>query len=141
AIVKPTTVSGASFLGGRVDDAAELTAYRRHLAGRGAAGIELIIEEYLSGTEFSVDGPVVDGRFYPVLAVEKPEHDDTKHHDAGLQFHPPQRDPVRGAGRGLYETISTLCTHLRLDQVWLHFEGRSTDDGRTELIEINPRPG
>jgi hypothetical protein len=88
-----------------------------------------------------VDGPVVDGRFHPLLAVEKPEHDDIRHHDAGLEFHPPQQDHVREGVRVLCERINALCTDLRLDQFWLHFEGRSTEDGRTELIEINPRPG
>lgn len=140
-IVKPARVSGASHLVSRADNAVELFAYHKHLAERGSADLEMIIEEYLPGAEFSVDGPVVNGRFHPVLAVEKPEHDDAKHHDAGLEFHPPQQDQVRAGVRELCETISTLCTDLRLDQLWLHFEGRSTAAGRTELIEINPRPG
>ncbi|GAB4052513.1 ATP-grasp domain-containing protein [Catellatospora paridis] len=140
-IVKPARVSGASHLVSRADNPAELFAYQQYLIDRGSADIEMVIEEYLPGTEFSVDGPVVNGRFHPVLAVEKPDHDDVKHHDAGLEFHPPQQDHVREGVRELCETISTLCTDLRLDQLWLHFEGRSTEDGRTELIEINPRPG
>lgn len=141
AIVKPARVSGASYLVHRVDDRAELLAYRRQLADSGAGDIEMIVEEYLSGTEFSVDGPVIQGRFHPVLAVEKPDHDEVTHHDAGLEFHPPQSDHVREGVRVLCETVSTLCTDLGLDQLWLHFEGRSSAEGRTELIEINPRPG
>lgn len=141
AIVKPARVSGASYLVSRVDNPAELLAYRRHLADSGAGDIEMIVEEYLPGTEFSVDGPVLNGRFHPVLAVEKPDHDEVTHHDAGLEFHPPQTDHVREGVRVLCETVTTLCTDLGLDQLWLHFEGRSSADGRTELIEINPRPG
>lgn len=141
AMVKPARDSGASRLVGRVDGPDELLAYQRRLAEAGFADTELIIEEYLPGIEFSVDGPVVDGRFHPLLAVEKPEHDDVRHHDAGLEFHPPQQDHVREGVRVLCERINTLCADLRLDQFWLHFEGRATEDGRTELIEINPRPG
>lgn len=141
AIVKPSDESGASRLVRRVDEPAELLAYQHHLAELGYADTELIIEQYLSGTEFTVDGPVVTGCFYPVLAGEKPDHDETRHHDAGINLHPPQRDHVRGGVRVLSELISTLCTDLDLDQLWLHVEGRTTEDGRTELVEINPRPG
>lgn len=140
AIVKPSRESAASWLVRRVDGPAELLAYRHLLAERGFADTELIIEEYLPGTEFSVDGPVVGGRFHPVLAVERPEHDDTRHHNAGLQIHPPQQDHVRDGVRALSKMIGTLCADLRIDQLWLHVEGRVDEDGRTELIEINPRP-
>lgn len=141
AIVKPARGTSSSWLVRRVDNPAELLAYQRHLAERGLADTELIIEEYLPGTEFYLDGPVVGGRFHPVLTAEKLDHDDTRHHDAGLNVHPPQHDHVRDGVRALSETIDTLCADLRLDQLWLHIEGRTTVDGRTELIEINPRPG
>ena len=140
AIVKPSRESAASRLVRRVNGPAELLAYRRDLAERGFADTELIIEEYLPGTEFSVDGPVVGGRFHPLLAVERPEHDDTRHHNAGLQIHPPQQDHVRAGVRALSEMIGALCADLRLDQFWLHVEARVDEDGRTEVIEINPRP-
>lgn len=141
AIVKPSRGSAASWLVRRVNSPADLLAYRRLLAELGQTDTAIIMEEYLPGIEFSVDGPVVDGHFYPVLAVEKPEHDETRHHDAGLRIHPPQQEHVREGVRTLTRMIDTLCTELRLDQLWLHIEGRSTEDGRTELVEINPRPG
>ncbi|GGT82655.1 MULTISPECIES: ATP-grasp domain-containing protein [Streptomyces] len=141
AIVKPARESSASYLVKRVDDRAELLAHLKHLEESGAGGVELIAEEFLPGTEFSVDGPVLDGRFHPLLAVEKPDHDDVKHHDAGLEFHPPQQDHVREGVRVLCEAINKLCADRGLDQLWLHFEGRSSEDGRTELVEINLRAG
>ncbi|MFF4140776.1 acetyl-CoA carboxylase biotin carboxylase subunit family protein [Streptomyces sp. NPDC001698] len=141
AIIKPTRESAASYLVKRVDDREELLAYLKELEESGAGDVELIAEEFVSGTEFSVDGPVLNGRFHPLLAVEKADYDYAKNHDAGLSFHPPQQSHVRDGVRALCETINTLCADLGLDQVWLHFEGRSSEDGRTELIEINPRPG
>jgi hypothetical protein len=141
AIVKPSRESSASRLVRRVDSPEELLSYQHHLAERGFADTEMIIEEYLPGTEFSVDGPVVSGRFHPVLTVEKPDHDDVRHHDAGLRIHPPQYDHVRDGVRVLTEMISALCADLHLDQLWLHAEGRTDESGRTELVEINPRFG
>ena len=140
AIVKPSRVSSASWLVRRVDSPAELFAYQRHLAELGLAETELIIEEYLPGTEFQLDGPAVGGRFYPVAASEKPDHDNTRHHDAGLIIHPPQQDHVRDGVRALSEMIDALCADLRLDQIWLHVEARTAEGGRAEVVEINPRP-
>ncbi|MBD0669420.1 acetyl-CoA carboxylase biotin carboxylase subunit family protein [Streptomyces sp. CBMA156] len=141
AIVKPARDSAASRLVHRVDGPDELLAWQRHLADGGHSGTEMVYEEFLPGVEFSVDGPVVDGRFHPVLAVEKPDHDDVRHHDAGLRVHPPQQDHVRAGVRALTEAVSAFCADLRLDQHWLHVEGRSDEDGRTELVEINLRFG
>lgn len=141
AIVKPSRESAASWLVRRVDSPADLSAYQRHLAERGLAETELIIEEYLPGTEFSLDGPAVGGRFYPLMAVEMTDHDNTRHHNAGLQIHPPQQDHVRDGVRALSQTIDALCADLRLDQIWLHIEARTAEGGRAELVEINPRPG
>lgn len=140
AIVKPSRESAASWLVERVDSPAELLAYQRHLADLGLAGTELIIEAFLPGTEFSVDGPVVAGRFHPLMAVERPEHDDRRHHNAGLQIQPPQQDHVRAGVRALTEMIGVLAADLGLDQVWMHIEARVDVDGRPELVEINPRP-
>lgn len=140
AIVKPARESAASWLVHRVDSRADLLAYQNHLAGLGLADTELIVEEFLPGTEFSVDGPVVAGRFHPLMAVERPEHDDARHHNAGLQIQPPQKDHVRAGVRALTEMIGALCADLRLDQVWMHIEARVGESGRPELVEINPRP-
>ncbi|MBB0242818.1 ATP-grasp domain-containing protein [Streptomyces alkaliphilus] len=141
AIVKPARESAASYMVQRVDDRDELLAYLKHLEESGAGDVELIAEEFVPGTEFSVDGPVLNGRFHPLLAIEKADHNDAKHHDAGLSFHPPRQSHVRDGVRALCEAINTLCADRGLDQIWLHFEGRSSRDGRTELVEINPRAG
>lgn len=141
AIVKPARESGSSWLVRRVNSRAELHEFQRMLNDLGFADTELIAEEYIAGTEFSIDGPVADGRFHPVLTAEKPEHDDVRHHDRGLRIHPVQQDHVRAGVHALVEVINAVCADLGLDQLWLHVEGRTTQDGRAELVEINPRPG
>lgn len=142
AIIKPAQVSMASFMVGRVDSPAEVNAYRQHLTERGFGDTKLIIEEYLPGIEFSLDGPVVNGHFYPLLTCEKRDHDEIRHHDGtGLKFHPPQQENVRDSVQALGDIMNTFCGDLCLDQIWLNVEGRVTADNRMELIEINPRPG
>ncbi|AUG80391.1 Phosphoribosylglycinamide synthetase [Kitasatospora sp. MMS16-BH015] len=140
AIAKPARESSGSWLVRRVNGPEELQAYQRHLAEIGCADTELIIEEFLEGTEFTADGPVVGGRFHPVLAVERPEHDDIRHHNAGLQVYPPQSDHVINGVQALRAKIDALCADLGIEQGWLHIEARADEAGRTELIEINPRP-
>lgn len=143
AIVKLSREGSASFLVRRVDSPDELSAYQRHLAELGFAEKELIIEEFLPGAEFSLDGPAVGGRFYPALAGAMPDYDNTRlrHHNVGLHIHPPQRDHIRDGVRALHKMIDAFCADLHLDQVWLHTEGRTVEGGRAELVEINPRPG
>ncbi|MFJ9762452.1 ATP-grasp domain-containing protein [Streptomyces erythrochromogenes] len=140
-IVKPARDSGGSRLVRRADTAEQLRSHLQDIAGVAGPDLEVIVEEYLDGTEFSVDGPVIDGVFHPLFSVEKPEHDEQRHHDAGLRLSPPQSDSVRSAVEQLSAKISALCTELGLDQGWLHVEGRALADGSAELVEINPRSG
>ncbi|PBO26974.1 hypothetical protein CLM84_28615, partial [Streptomyces albidoflavus] len=55
------------------------------------------VEEYIDGIEFSVDGPVLDGRFHPPFEVEKTEHDDGRHHEPGPVISHPVSARVRSA--------------------------------------------
>lgn len=141
AIVKPTRDSGASRLVSRADDPDELRAHLRTLAQSEGEALEVIVEDYLDGIEFSVDGPIVAGQFVGLFSVEKPEHDDQRHHDAGLRIAPPQSPRVRRGVTDLAAMVSALCASIELSGLWLHVEGRVLADDRTELIEINARPG
>ncbi|MFB7258194.1 ATP-grasp domain-containing protein [Streptomyces nojiriensis] len=140
-IVKPARDSGGSRLVRRADSVEQLRGCLRDIVRAAGPELEVIVEEYLDGTEFSVDGPVVDGVFHALFAVEKPEHDEERHHDAGLRLSPPQSDHVRKAVDQLASKISALCTELGLGRGWLHVEGRVLADGTAELVEINPRSG
>ncbi|MFJ6722357.1 ATP-grasp domain-containing protein [Streptomyces sp. NPDC091259] len=140
-IVKPARDSGGSRLVRRANDTEQLRTCLSAMAQTAGPDLEVIIEEYLDGTEFSVDGPVVDGVFHALFSVEKPEHDEERHHDAGLRLSPPQSDAVRVAVEQLSAKVSALCTELGLQRGWFHVEGRALPDGSAELVEINPRSG
>ena len=99
-----------------------------------------IVEEYLAGEEFSVDGYMLDGTFTSVFVADKPDHDAVRLHDRGLRISPPVRVPAEVVAR-FVEDLRILLSRLGLDGVWLHVEGRMTERGRAGLIEINPRPG
>ncbi|AUG78802.1 hypothetical protein CFP65_4035 [Kitasatospora sp. MMS16-BH015] len=140
-IVKPSRDSGGSRLVRRADDAAALAAHLKEIEAVVGPDFELIVEGYLDGREFSVDGPLVAGEFHGLFVVEKTEHDEERHHDAGLNVSPPTSPHVARGAAELTAEITELCHHLGLSQGWLHVEGRAFADGSAELVEINPRPG
>ncbi|MFJ2707688.1 acetyl-CoA carboxylase biotin carboxylase subunit family protein [Streptomyces sp. NPDC087428] len=141
AVAKPSRQSGASRHVRLVRDAASL---RAHLAAIGDAlgpGTEVIVEQFIDGPEFSVDGPVTDGRFHGLVVFEKTEHDEELLHDAGLSVSPPQDPVVVSGAQRLTGAVSEMCRHIGFTSGWLHVEGRALPDGTAELVEINPRPG
>lgn len=140
-ILKPSEDSGGSRFVHRADNSAELERYATALAAALSPQCEVVVEEYLDGIESSLDGPVLDGHFRPLLHIEKTDHNESRHHDAGLCISPPTDQTVRAATDRAVELIDPLCKELCLDNLWLHVEVRTRKDGRTELVEINTRPG
>ncbi|HST86250.1 MAG TPA: ATP-grasp domain-containing protein [Kineosporiaceae bacterium] len=139
-IVKPARDTGASRNVHRADDAAGL----RQVINTGLAELAredvFIVEEYVDGLEFSVDGFVAEGAFTPVLVVSKPGFDEERHHDAGILFSPPvglEADTVQQ----FCADLEMLAKSIGVDGAWWHAEGRVRAGGRPALIEINPRPG
>ncbi|MEV7211964.1 ATP-grasp domain-containing protein [Kitasatospora cineracea] len=141
AVVKPSRESGASRLVRRVGGPAELRDHLAEIGRQLGPDVEVVVEEFIDGVEFSVDGPVVAGRFTGALVVEKPDHDGALLHDAGLLVSPPQDPRVAAGAEHLIALVDRVCAELALDHGWLHVEGRARADGTAELIEINPRPG
>ncbi|MEU6207655.1 ATP-grasp domain-containing protein [Micromonospora musae] len=140
-IVKPSRDSGASRFVRRADDADELRRCAAEIAASLGRDAHVVVEEYIDGVEHSLDGPVLDGRFRPLLHVEKLDHDERRHHDAGLCVSPPLSVAVRQGTAKISPVVDALCRDLRLDNLWLHVEARTRADGTCELVEINTRPG
>ncbi|GGU81685.1 hypothetical protein GCM10010260_12680 [Streptomyces filipinensis] len=140
-IVKPARDTGGSRLVRKADTPEELGAALDAIADAAGDETELVIEEYIEGVEFSVDGPVVDGVFHGIFVVEKTQHNEQRHHDAGLRLHPPVSAGVTTAARELSGKVGALCRDLEFSQGWLHVEGRAGAGGAVELVEINVRSG
>jgi biotin carboxylase len=138
-VLKPAVVSGASRHVRLLGSAAELSGAVAALEGEHAAEL-FIVEEFLAGEEFSVDGYVVAGKFASVFVADKPDHDTVRLHDRGLRMSPPARVSAEAVDRFVTD-LQVLVTRLGLDGAWLHVEGRVAADGRVGLIEVNPRPG
>jgi hypothetical protein len=141
AVVKPSRDSGASRGVHRADDPATFDAAVAALREQLPDDTEMVVEDFLDGVESSLDGPVLDGVFHPVLHVEKNDHDDVRLHDAGMLTTPPTTRRARAAGPVIADLVGGLCRRLQVDGVWLHVEARTAADGTTEIIEINPRVG
>ncbi|WP_225074913.1 acetyl-CoA carboxylase biotin carboxylase subunit family protein [Streptomyces sp. CoT10] len=140
-IVKPSRESGGSRLVRRANTTEELRTCLDEITRLAGSGFEIVLEEYIDGVEFSVDGPVTCGEFRGVFVVEKTGYDDGRGHDAGLLVSPPSSAHVRTAAADLEKRIGRFCEAVGFAEGWLHVEGRATTVGQSELIEINPRFG
>ena len=138
-VLKPAVGSGASRDAHLVRSPDEFDRVVAELAEVNPSD-RFIVEEYLAGEEFSVDGYVLGGGFVSLFVADKPDHDSARLHDRGLRISPPVRVPI-DAVAGFLEDLQILLSQLGLDGVWLHVEGRMAERGRAGLIEINPRPG
>lgn len=139
AIVKPSRDSGGSRGVRLVESRADLPDVLGDLADRYGTNLGLILEPYIEGTEFTLDGLVTGHVFRAILEVEKVGHDNERHHDSGILMTPmPTVD--RATVRATELLLSDFCRAVDIDEVWLHVEARAGAAG-IELIEINPRPG
>ncbi|MEV7676230.1 ATP-grasp domain-containing protein [Streptomyces sp. NPDC088752] len=138
-IVKPCTDSGASRLVRRADCETQLRDHLRDITDAAGPDFQVIVEEYVDGTEMSIDGPVLDGVFTGLFVVEKNGRDEERNHDTGVLVSPPSSGRVTSAAEVMTDRISALCRRLGLSEGWLHVEARVSADGSCELIEINPR--
>lgn len=145
AIVKPVGSSGSrgihrvsskKDLRKAVDDVRRLTQpevdriFRRHTGG-------VIIEEYVEGSEHSVEAILKDGRILVAMATDKwvePEHCFEY-----LQIHPSSLD-TQAQQRLVADTQRVACA-LELGTGAVHVEYRFHRDGTPRVIEVNARAG
>ncbi len=140
-VVKP---SNAFYSAGvvRIDDHAHwskaLAQARRvcQLMGTQRGGSEILVEEYIDGEEFSVDGYVLDGVVIPLLLHQKhPRLVGPTFHEHAQMTRP--FDLARGTG--FQAALRQVLGALGLDQSPFHAEFRRTDAGRLYVLEIAPR--
>ncbi len=140
-VVKP---SNAFYSAGvvRVDERAQwdkaLTQARRvcRMIGAQRGGSEILVEEYIDGEEFSVDGYVLDGVVIPLLLHHKHPRlvGPTFHENAQVSC---PFDLARGAD--FQAALRQIIGAIGLDQSPFHAEFRRTDAGQLYILELAPR--
>ena len=140
AVVKPAVQSGGSAFVRVVHDDTERAAAMRDIAETYGGGASILIEEYITGSEFSLDVVIQDSGLIPLLAVEKVDRGAEETRDRGLLVTPPVSQRVSAAADELASMLEAMVKALGIKGGWLHVEAR-VDEQRVEIIEINPRCG
>jgi D-alanine-D-alanine ligase-like ATP-grasp enzyme len=139
-VVKPRGLSGSAGVS-RVDDPTQfmkLFELAREIDPKGMHSPGLLIEEYLSGQEFSVDCWALDGVAEPVVLARKA---------TGYEPHAIEINHLLGVGAADEETVESVCAlacqaalACQVDRTIAHVEIKVTDRG-PRVIEVNVRPG
>ncbi|WP_192560548.1 ATP-grasp domain-containing protein [Pseudomonas allokribbensis] len=126
----------------RVDDQAAfnkaLTLTRRvcSLMTSQRGGSQILIEEYIDGEEFSVDGYVLDGEITPLLLHHKyPRLEGPTFHENAQISRPFDMQ----AGEPFLVALRRIIAAVGLDQSPFHAEFRITPDQRVYILELAPR--
>lgn len=97
---------------------------------------KVLVEEYLDGPEYAVDGFVTNGEVIPLLFHRKePRLAGPHFHEVAYIAEP--FDPERG--RHLGAVLRRILSAIGLDKSPFHAEFRHDKDGRLHVLEIAPR--
>lgn len=128
----------------RVDsDAALVAASRRIDAILESSGLQgftrdhLLIESYIDGAEYAVEGFIVDGQFQLLTIFDKPEPLSGPYFEETYYLTPGKL--VGQAKQDLLDEVSRCCSAYGLRQGPVHAEARIAADGRVTLLELAAR--
>jgi hypothetical protein len=108
-------------------DKSNITGYERHHA---------LVEGYLDGPEFAVDGILIDGSFHLLAIFDKPEPLTGPYFEETYYLTPSQLTQTNKLS--LIEEVSRCCDAYGLTQGPVHAEARITEKG-VFLIELAAR--
>jgi formate-dependent phosphoribosylglycinamide formyltransferase (GAR transformylase) len=108
-------------------DKSEVTGYERNHA---------LVEGYLDGLEFAVDGVLIDGDFHLLAIFDKPEPLTGPYFEETYYLTPSQLNQTNQAA--LIKEVSRCCNAYGLTQGPIHAEARITANG-VFLIELAAR--
>ena len=141
-VVKPLSLSGSRGVI-RVDDPAQFVAARdrvraivEHSASRGYAADHLLLEEYLDGDEYAIEGFMIAGRFQPLTIFDKPEPLTGPYFEETYYVTPSRLPAPRR--RALIDEVARCCAAYGLSQGPVHAEARLTARGPV-LLELAAR--
>ena len=127
----------------RADNPAEFTAAVRRIdaildqAGiSGFAREHLLIESYIDGDEYAIEGFMIDGQFYPLTIFDKPEPLTGPYFEETYYLTPSRLDAR--LSQALLDEVARCCRAYGLEHGPVHAEARLAADGPV-LIELAAR--
>ncbi len=147
-VLKPLTLSASRGVIRADNDeefGAAVTTIREILAevgergerAKGDDGGRILVEQYVPGREFAVEGTVIDGRFSLYDVFEKPDPLEGPYFEETIYLRPPRGGEA--GKRVIEETVQDAVRALGLTHGPVHAEVRVSGDG-VWLIELAARP-
>ena len=141
-VIKPLSLAASRGVI-RVDNKDEYIAAVRRIDAildsvgvQGFARAHLLVESYIDGPEYAVEGFVIDGRFNLLTIFDKPEPLTGPYFEETYYLTPSRLEPERKAE--LVEEIARCCRAYGLEHGPVHAEARIPDSGPT-LLELAAR--
>jgi biotin carboxylase len=146
-VLKPLGLSGSRGVI-RANDAREFAAARARIAAllarpqiRAArTGLEdqILVEEYIDGREFAVEGVLTGGHLQTLAIFDKPDPLDGPFFEETI-YVTPSREPA-AIQAGVAEHVARAAQALALYQGPIHAECRITQAGKIYVLEVAARP-
>jgi len=141
-VVKPLALSASRGVI-RVDNDAEYQAALQRIDAilassgqQGQARDHLLVESYIDGAEYAVEGFVVDGQFRLLTIFDKPEPLTGPYFEETYYLTPSRLDEAGKAA--LIDEVERCCSAYGLEHGPVHAEARLTDSGPV-LLELAAR--
>ena len=141
-VLKPLSLSGSRGVI-RVDDRTQLLQAVNRIDSildradqTGFARENILVEAYLDGPEFAVEGFLVDGKFHTLTIFDKPEPMEGPYFEETCYLTPSQLDNKRK--QALVNEVASCCRAYGLEHGPVHAEARITHSG-TVLLELAAR--
>ena len=145
-VIKPTALSGSRGVI-RADTPAEAAAAIERIrallarpdvrALRTPDGRQIIVEGFIPGREYAIEGVMTHGRLQPLAIFDKPDPMDGPFFEETIYVTPPPLDDREE--RALLTIVEQAIAALGLRHGPVHAECR-IDAGRVVMLEIAPRP-
>jgi biotin carboxylase len=145
-VIKPTSLSGSRGVI-RADDPVQCAAALRRVRALLArpdvrsAGLrtspQIIVEGFIAGREYAIEGLMSDGRLQPLAVFEKPDPLDGPFFEETIYATPPRLEAEDE--RAIIDTVQQAVAALGLRHGAVHAECR-VDRERVVMLEVAPRP-
>jgi len=145
-VIKPTALSGSRGViraDTPTEAAAAIERIRALLARRDIRalhirdGDQIIVEGYIPGREYAIEGVMTHGRLQPLAIFDKPDPLDGPFFEETIYVTPPSLDEREE--RAILTAVEQAVAALGLRHGPVHAECR-TDAGRVVMLEVAPRP-